>query len=115
MKYLIQTFAADTEAPAPSTDDMSRMIRRMQEIDVRLASEGVLVSEQGLDHPSTAHVVRGDTIVAGSHADTPHSLQGYWVVDTSTSERAEEIAREISAIAFGAPVEIRRCMDRPDG
>ncbi|MDQ0735975.1 YciI family protein [Arthrobacter agilis] len=112
MKYLLQTFGADEEQPSPAADAMARMIQQMKDIDVRLRSAGELVVEQGLDAPGNGWVVT-DSVRRGSHARTADSVQGFWIVDVDTEQRALDIAREISSIAFGAPVEVRLCLDAP--
>ena len=112
MKWLIQVFGADPAQDAPDPGALADMIQQMKDIDVDLRATGELVVEQGLDHPLNALVV-SDGVSRGSHADPPHSIQGFWIVDVHDQDRAIAIARRISAIAFGAPVEIRLCFDAP--
>lgn len=112
MKYLVQTFGADDGQRPPDPEAMARMIQQMKDIDVRLRSSGELVLEQGLDAPGNGWVVAG-RVRRGSHARPADSIQGFWIVDVATEDRALDIAEEISAIAFGAPVEVRLCLDAP--
>lgn len=114
MKWFITTFGADPVAPSPQPDQLATMISRMKQIDIELKANGELVAEQGLDWPSNARVVHGE-VRAGPYAESRFSVQGFWIVDVSGEARALEIAKEISGIAFGAPVEIRRAIDAPEG
>src|SRR3954451_18303213 len=113
MKWLIAVFGADPTASPPEPRALAEMIRGMRQIDVDLRSSGELVVEQGLDLPSNARVVRGD-VRAGSYAPPPFSVQSFCIVGDSDEQRAVEIAQQISDIAFGAPVEIRRALDSPE-
>lgn len=88
------------------------MIQQMKDIDVELRDAGELVVQQGLDAPENGWVV-ADDVRRGSHANAAQSVQGLWIVDVATEERALAIAKQVSSIAFDGPVELRLCLDAP--
>ena len=93
-----------------SKQDVARMVEFMRELDRGLRASGELCDSNGLRGPTGAKTVRarpaGSPLVSDGLRAQGDCLDGYWVVDVASQERAIEIAAKISATPGpgGAPI-----------
>lgn len=107
-----------------SPDDFKAHIAFMHAINKELTDSGELVGGEGLAAPGEAKVVRAGkngapAVTDGPFPETKEFLAGYWIVDVDRTERAHEIAAQISAAPGpgGAPliipIEVRQVLSAP--
>lgn len=121
MKYMLLTYANrdfDVESFAAEKGDwFKEMVTFMRDLDAELRASGELVTTEGLADAKEAWTVRpdGDDVVTtdGPFAETKELLAGFWIVDVSGRERAEEIAGKIVRFVQ-APIEIRAVGQPPE-
>ncbi len=105
-------------------DDIMAHIGFMHQLNKELTTSGELVDAQGLSLPSEARIVRAaangsPAVTDGPYAEGKEFLAGFWIVDTSTTERAYEIAARASAapgkggVPMNMPIEVREVMSAP--
>ena len=124
MKYLLmiwsnpQTwghpiFLRTPEAAAMTDDERAGLQRDFEELLAEITESGELVSAQALADPITSRSVRvrdGESVVTdGPFVESKEQMAGYFVVDCTTPERAEEIAARFPDARFAA-VEVRPLM-----
>jgi hypothetical protein len=103
--------------------DIEAHIAFMREFAGRLASNGELVSAEGLAGPDQAKLVRGgangEPVTDGIFPETKEFLVGYWLVDVESAERAYAVAAEASMAPgpggkpLHLPIEVRQVMSGP--
>jgi hypothetical protein len=88
-----------------------------------LTQSGEFVDAQGLSLPEEARIVRATggapAVTDGPYAEAKEFLAGFWLIDVETTERAYEIAGQISAAPgkggapLNMPIEVRQVMCAP--
>lgn len=114
MKYMALIYPATNAAAAYGTPEFGQMMAAYQAANERFVADGVLVSGEALDSPSTATTlrVRGGRVetLDGPFAETKDQLGGFYVFDCATLDDALRYAAMIPAAANGA-VEVRPIVD----
>jgi hypothetical protein len=126
MKYMLMMNAPGKTAYQIATwpkSDIEAHIAFMRGFASKLASNGELVSAEGLSGPDQAKLVRGgangEPVTDGVFPETKEFLAGYWIIDCDSLDRALEIAAEASAspgpggITLNHPIEVREVMSAP--
>jgi hypothetical protein len=103
--------------------DIEAHIAFMRGFASKLASNGELVSAEGLSGPDQAKLVRGgangEPVTDGVFPETKEFLAGYWIVDVESPERAYAIAAEASmapapqGVPLHLAIEVRQVMSGP--
>ena len=120
MKYILLmsgTKAGVNSYHAWSKKDIDTHMAALVSINRELTESGELVASQGLASPHEAKLVRGMNhgmpVTDGIFPESKEFLLGYWIVDVTTAERAQEIAGRISAAPgpggnpTNMPIEVR--------
>lgn len=104
-------------------EDIRAHIDFMITLNKGLTQSGELADAQGLALPEDARVVRATggapVVTDGPFPEAKEFLAGFWLVDVETTERAYEIAGQISAapgkggVPMNMPVEVRQVMSAP--
>jgi hypothetical protein len=126
MKYMLMMNAPGKTAYQIATwpkSDIEAHIAFMRGFASKLASNGELVSAEGLSGPDQAKLVRGgpngEPVTDGVFPETKEFLAGYWIIDVDSPERAYAVAAEASMAPGpgGAPlhlaIEVRQVMSGP--
>jgi hypothetical protein len=107
MKYLVLIYGDDTLTGSPA--DL-RAVRELTAYKAELAGSGELVSSEGLRLPGEGRVVQlrdGVRVVTdGPFGEAKEQLAGFFMVDVTDDERAQQVAGRVSAIV-GDRVELR--------
>ncbi len=114
MNYMLLIYEDPQAWAGASEADMSSMMGDYFAFTQSIVESGELVSGealQGVDTATTVAVRNGATVVTdGPFAETKEVLGGYYVVNTSTIERAHELAARIPGSKTGR-IEVRPVMD----
>jgi hypothetical protein len=105
-------------------EDIRAHIDFMISINKGLTQSGEFVDGQGLSLPEEARIVRATTggapaVTDGPYPEAKEFLAGFWLIDVETTERAYEIAGQISAAPgrggapINMPIEVRQVMSAP--
>lgn len=107
MKYLVLIYGDDTWTSA--TADL-QAIGALTKFKDELAGTGELVSSEGLTFPSEGRVVQVrdelKVVTDGPFGEAKEQLAGFFLVDVTDDERAQQVAGRVSAIV-GDRVELR--------
>ena len=128
MKYMLMmhapkegwtTAGIGTWAP----EDIKAHIGFMMDFIRKLKESGEFVDGQGLSGPEEAKSVRarkdGTPDTDGPFAEAKEFLAGFWILDVDSTERAYDIAAQISAapgkggVPLNMPIEVRQVMSAP--
>jgi hypothetical protein len=128
MKYMLMmhapkegwtTAGIGTWAP----EDIKAHIGFMMDFNRKLKESGEFVDGQGLSGPEEAKSVRarkdGTPDTDGPFAEAKEFLAGFWILDVDSTERAYDIAAQISAapgkggVPLNMPIEVRQVMSAP--
>jgi hypothetical protein len=103
--------------------DIRAHIDFMMTFNKGLTQSGEFVDAQGLSLPEEARIVRATggapAVTDGPYAEAKEFLAGFWLIDVETTERAYEIAGQISAAPgkggapLNMPIEVRQVMCAP--
>jgi hypothetical protein len=126
MKYMLMmnvprdAYAEYTSMPK---QDFERHIAYMRAFARKVNQAGELVLTEGLASPTEAKRVKagrdGKPITDGIFPESKEYLAGWWIVDVDNSQRAYELAAEISAqpgiggVPANIEVEVREIMSGP--
>ena len=129
MRYMLMMHAprgktGEYQVASWSREDLEAHIAFMHEINKELTDRGELVSVQGLAAPGEARVVKAGknglpAVTDGPFAEAKEFLAGFWIVDVESTERAYQIAGQVSAAPGPGgtpliiPVEVRQVMNAP--
>jgi hypothetical protein len=104
-------------------EDFKAHIAFMHDLNRDLTSRGEFVAGEGLAPPGQAKLVRaaknGEPVTDGPFPETKEFLAGFWIVDVDRTERAYELAAQISLAPGpgGKPlylqVEVRQVLQAP--
>ncbi|MEZ5962708.1 MAG: YciI family protein [Planctomycetota bacterium] len=106
-------------------EEFQAHVQFMLRLNDELRQRGELVLAEGLDMPTAARIVRGQTdgpplVTDGPFAEAKEFLAGFWIVDCVSRERAVEIAGQASLAPgpggkpMGIPIELRQVMQAPE-
>jgi hypothetical protein len=113
MKYLLMIHVNPTVLEALSEEDRDAVFSAHDEFMTLTKESGELVSSIALADPSNSSTVRiRDEVTAvtdGPYVESKEFLAGYYIVDTETVERAQELAALIPDARFSA-IEVRPVM-----
>ncbi|MEO5626273.1 MAG: YciI family protein [Dokdonella sp.] len=103
--------------------DLHAHIQFMMDLNKKLKASGEFVDAQGLAGPEQAKSIRarkdGTPDTDGPFAEAKEFLAGFWILDVDSTERAYQIAAQISAapgkggVPLNMPVEVRQVMSAP--
>ena len=125
MKYILMmnTMKSGQGVPEWPRKDLQAHIAFMMAVDKELHERGELVSAEGLSFPENAKLVRagkdGRPVTDGIFPESKEFLAGFWIIDVDNSQRAYEIAAEVSAAPgpggapLNMPIEVRPIMSGP--
>jgi hypothetical protein len=126
MKYMLMMNAPGKTAYQIATwpkADIEAHIAFMRGFASKLASNGELVSAEGLSGPDQAKLVRGgpsgEPVTDGVFPETKEFLAGFWIIDVDSPERAYAVAAEASmapgpgGAPLHLPIEVRQVMSGP--
>ena len=127
MRFMLMMHAprgdGDYQINSWSPDDLKAHIGFMHDFNVDLKKTGEFVDAQGLAPPGDAKLVRGAKsgvpATDGPFAESKEFLVGYWIIDVDKTERAYEIAANVSnapgpgGAPMTIPVEVRQVMSHP--
>jgi hypothetical protein len=105
-------------------EELRAHIGFMHDLNKELTASGELAGAEGLAPPGAARLVRapkkGDVPATdGVFPETKEFLAGFWIVEVDRTERAYEIAAQVSAAPgpggkpLFIPVEVRQVMSAP--
>jgi hypothetical protein len=107
MKYLVLIYGDDTLSGSPA--DLTA-VRALTSFKDELAVTGELVSSEGLALPGEGRVVQvrdgAKVVTDGPYGEAKEQLAGFFLVDVSDDERAQQVAGRVSTIV-GDRVELR--------
>jgi hypothetical protein len=114
MKYLLMIHLNPTVFESLTEEDRQAVFSAHDEF-IRLTKEsGELVSSIALADPSNSTTVRirdeTTAVTDGPYIESKEFLAGYYIVDTETVERAQELAALIPDARFSA-IEVRPVMN----
>lgn len=103
----------ESNAP-PTQDEMAAMGKFIQE----LASTGVLVTTDGLQHSSKGARVRMNAdgsfkVTDGPFTEAKEIIGGYAIIEVKSKAEAVELTKKFLAVAGGGESEIRLMHDQP--
>ncbi|GAB3248990.1 YciI family protein [Kineosporia babensis] len=100
------------EGKALPTEEHVAADKAFEDLLGELSESGELVSAEALAAPATSSVYtwqpQGYLATDGPYAETKEQLAGFFVIDTATRERAEEIAAQFAQP--GGTIELRPSM-----
>jgi hypothetical protein len=130
MRFMLLQHYGEVESGCPPINewapaDINAHIEFQIALNQELTDRGELVDAQGLAGPDVAKFVVWDgagapVITDGPFPETKELLAGYRVVDVDTTERALEIAAQLSAapgpngVPIREAIEVRQVMSAPD-
>ena len=107
-----------------TADDIKAHMGFMHALNRELTNAGELVGAEGLAAPGEARVVRAakngvPAVTDGPFAEATEFLDGYWIVEVDTAQRAYDIAGKASSAPGPGgtpliiPIEVRQVMSIP--
>jgi hypothetical protein len=97
----------------PTPDDVQKMGAFIEE----LASEGILVSTDGLQSSAKGARVRSEggkiTVVDGPFTEAKELIGGFAIIDVPSKEAAIEVTRRFLAVAGDGESEVRQMHEAP--
>ena len=107
-QYLLSMYQPDQGIPAP--DVLAKIMAALGEVREQMKADGTFVFTNGLEHPSTATVVRlGDDdvlITDGPFVEGKEHLGGFWIINAPDLDAALAWAAKITR-ASTLPIEVR--------
>ena len=115
-QYMFSAYGGET-GPAMTEEEIQQSWRRILNLEEEMKSAGALVFSGRLLEPETATVVRianGDVMTTdGPFAESKEHLGGFYIVEASDLDAALSWASK-TAVAVGAPIEVRPFWEMPD-
>ena len=110
MQYMLLIYGAEDSGPEPGTPEFGPYMQGYVDFTNKVQEEGKLVSGEALQPVATATTVslRGGKVqtMDGPYAETKEQLGGYYLLDCSSLEEAQELAALIPDAKTGH-VEVR--------
>lgn len=120
MRYLLliydeQSAATDPAAPAPSEEDVTRVMGDYAAFTGELRDRGVFEAGEALQSVASASTVRlreGQTLITdGPFMETKEALGGFYLLNCRDLDEALEFAAKCPAAHFGS-IEVRPIWDQ---
>jgi hypothetical protein len=112
MKYMLLIYDNADTREAFSGPDGASLGAEVDAIVNELTESGELVGGEALADPSTTRTIRvvdgAPAITDGPFAEAKEQLAGFFIIDTETRERADEVAAQFAGP--GSTVELRPVM-----
>lgn len=116
-QYLLSVITPSGKEPPPP-EVLGPIMRNVEAINEELRAAGAWVFAGGLNHPSTATVVRVDhgevLMTDGPFAEGKEYVGGFSIIRASDLDAALEWGRKF-AQAITLPIEVRPFVDQPEG
>jgi hypothetical protein len=114
-RYLLSVYQPEGTPPPPEV--LEKIMQGLDALNQEMRAAGVWVFSGGLNHPSTATVLRhrdGDVLVTdGPFAEGKEYLGGFTIIQESDLDTALEWGRRLARVV-PLPIEVRP-FDRVDG
>src|SRR3954451_14139563 len=114
MKQYLLTVVEPSDGPAPTSDELEKIIRDVTEVDQEMRDKGVWVFSGGLHPPAAATTLRpqdGEVITTdGPFAEGKEHVGGFSIVNAADLDEALEWGRRLS-VATTLPIEVRPFRD----
>jgi hypothetical protein len=123
VRYLLliydeQSAAATPTTPAPSEEDVTKVMGDYAAFTKELRDRGVFEAGEALQSVASASTVRlreGQTLITdGPFMETKEALGGFYMLDCRDLDEALEFAAKCPAAQFGS-IEVRPIWDAPSG
>ena len=122
MRYLLLIYdeqsAAATTTPAPSEEDVTKVMGDYAAFTKELRDRGVFEAGEALQSVASASTVRlreGQTLITdGPFMETKEALGGFYLLNCRDLDEALEFAAKCPAAQFGS-IEVRPIWDVPSG
>jgi hypothetical protein len=122
VRYLLLIYdeqsAATTQAPAPSEEDVTRVMGDYAAFTKELRDRGMFEAGEALQSVASASTVRlreGQTLITdGPFMETKEALGGFYLLNCRDLDEALEFAAKCPAAQFGS-IEVRPIWDAPSG
>jgi hypothetical protein len=123
VRYLLliydeQSAAASPTTPAPSEEDVTRVMGDYAAFTKELRDRGVFEAGEALQSVASASTVRlreGQTLITdGPFMETKEALGGFYMLNCRDLDEALELAAKCPAAQFGS-IEVRPIWDAPSG
>jgi hypothetical protein len=109
---------AEGQNTNPTFEPPQEAVDKMIAYNEELTRAGVVISMDGLTHPSNGVRVtyKGGEAIAtdGPFAESKEVVGGYWVIKTNTRQEAIEWAKKVPVVEEGDVVELRQIFDFED-
>jgi hypothetical protein len=106
--YLLSVYQPEGTPPAPEA--LNQIMQNLDELNCEMKSAGVWVFSGGLNHPTTATVLRHDggqiLTTDGPFAEGKEYLGGFTIISSTDLDAALEWGRKL-AQAIPLPIEVR--------
>lgn len=110
--YLLSVYQPEGTPPPP--DVLKKIMQGVNDLNDEMKSAGVWVFSAGLNHPSTATVLRldgGDVLTTdGPFAEGKEYLGGFTIINASDLDAALEWGRKLATVV-PLPIEVRPFAD----
>jgi hypothetical protein len=114
MKQYLLTVVEPSNGPAPTGDELEKIIRDVTEVDQEMRDKGVWVFSGGLHPPAAATTLRpqdGEVITTdGPFAEGKEHVGGFSILNAADLDEALEWGRRLS-VATTLPIEVRPFRD----
>ena len=133
MKYMILLYGSQqdydamsgraSDKPAWTAQEFAAMGSFMEAFNTAIVDSGELVETRALTAPVHARRIQLQNelpvVTDGPYAETQEVLAGYWIIDCESSDRATEIAAELSkcpgpAYASASVIDVRPIAESRD-
>ena len=116
MNYILLIYGDGTTERSMTEADQAAMMSEYYAFTQEIVASGEMVAGeplQGIESATTVSVRNGETTVTdGPFAETKEVLGGFYVVNTESVERAQELAAKIPGAKTGR-IEVRPLMEVP--
>jgi hypothetical protein len=113
-QYLLSVYQPEGTPPAPEV--LSKIMQDLDELNRDMKSAGVWVFSGGLNHPSTATVLRldgGEILTTdGPFAEGKEYLGGFTIINAADLDAALDWGRKLAQVV-PLPIEVRPFADEP--
>lgn len=117
MKYMLIMRANDQGVEAYRTIPFEQVIEAMGKYNESMIKAGVLVAGEGLTDAEEGFVVdfaaEAPLVTDGPYGETKELFNGFWIIEVSSREEAEEWAKR-APLGPGSFLEVRRVTELDD-
>jgi hypothetical protein len=109
-QYLLSVYGSAEELEAMPPEQMERIYKAVDQVNVEIKSVGAWVFAGGLHPATSATTVRAKDsevlVTDGPYLETKEYLGGFWIIEVADLDAALEWARK-ATVACEAPIEVR--------